>query len=116
MMDAQVSFLDQLFAKGVLHDSGVDGLYARSGEFEDVIARFEKFALTYGQDEISEAMVFPPGMTMQDFETSGYMKNFPQLAGTVHAFAATTMTTWGCCNAWRLATTGPRIRNRPRWH
>jgi len=85
-MDAQVSFLDQLFSQGILHDSGVDGLYARSGVFEDVISRFEAFALTFGKDEISEAMVFPPGMPMADFETSGYMKNFPQLAGTVHAF------------------------------
>ncbi|WP_346915608.1 amino acid--[acyl-carrier-protein] ligase [uncultured Roseibium sp.] len=85
-MDAQVSFLDQLFNQGILHDSGVDGLYARSGVFEDVISKFEAFALTFGQDEISEAMVFPPGMPMTDFETSGYMKNFPQLAGTVHAF------------------------------
>lgn len=85
-MDAQVSFLDQLFNQGILHDSGVDGLYARSATFEDVISRFEEFALSFGKDEISEAMVFPPGMPLTDFETSGYMKNFPQLAGTVHAF------------------------------
>ena len=85
-MDAHVSFLDQLFNQRVLYDSGVDGLYGRSAEFEDVISRFEALALSFGNDEVSEAMVFPPGMPMTDFETSGYMKNFPQLAGTVHAF------------------------------
>ncbi|GGB46138.1 amino acid--[acyl-carrier-protein] ligase [Roseibium aquae] len=85
-MDVPVSFLDQLFNERVLHDTGVDGLYARSALFEDVISRFEAFALSFGKDEISESMVFPPGMPMPDFETSGYMKNFPQLAGTVHAF------------------------------
>lgn len=85
-MDAQVSYLDQLFNQGILHDTGVDGLYARSGLFEEVISKFESLALSFGKDEISEAMVFPPGMPMPDFETSGYMKNFPQLAGTVHAF------------------------------
>lgn len=85
-MDAPVSFLDQLFAQGLLHDSGVDGLYARSAVFEDVIRRFEDFALSIGGHEITESMIFPPGMPMPDFVTSGYMKNFPQLAGTVHAF------------------------------
>ena len=38
-MDKQVSFLDQLFDQGILHDSGVDGLYARSDLFEEVITR-----------------------------------------------------------------------------
>ncbi len=85
-MDAQVSFLDQLFNEGILHPSSVDGIHARSGVFEDVIRRFEDFALTFGQDELTESMAFPPGMPAQDFVTSGYMKNFPQLAGTVHAF------------------------------
>ncbi|MCX7304367.1 MAG: amino acid--[acyl-carrier-protein] ligase [Hyphomicrobiales bacterium] len=85
-MDKQISFLDQLFDRGILYDSAVDGLYARSGIFEDVIARFEDLAKSFGKDETSEAMVFPPGLPMKDFETSGYMKNFPQLAGTVHAF------------------------------
>lgn len=85
-MSSSKSFLDQLFERRILHDSGVDGLYARSAAFEDVVSRFETFALTFGEHEITEAMVFPPGMPMADFETSGYMKNFPQLAGTVHAF------------------------------
>ena len=85
-MSSSKSFLDQLFENRILHDSGVDGLYARSGVFEEVVSRFETFALSFGENEITEAMVFPPGMPMADFETSGYMKNFPQLAGTVHAF------------------------------
>lgn len=85
-MDAQVSFLNQLFDRGLLHDSGVDGLYARSAVFEDVIRRFEDYAIRIAADETSESMIFPPGMPMQDFAASGYMKNFPQLAGTVHAF------------------------------
>ncbi|EFO33028.1 tRNA synthetase class II [Roseibium sp. TrichSKD4] len=86
MMEKPISFLDQLFEKRILHDSGVDGLYARSAQFEDVVSRFETFALTFGADEITESMMFPPGMPMADFETSGYMKSFPHLAGTVHAF------------------------------
>ena len=32
--------LDNLFAKGILFDMGVDGLYGRSGVFEEVVERF----------------------------------------------------------------------------
>jgi seryl-tRNA synthetase len=85
-MDMQVSFLDRLFDSGLLIDTGVDGLYGRSGEFEDVIAAFERLIDRTGGGDGAEAIRFPPGMNRAYFETSGYMKSFPQLAGTVHSF------------------------------
>ncbi|MCV3766859.1 amino acid--[acyl-carrier-protein] ligase [Rhizobium sp. TRM95796] len=85
-MDMQVSFLDRLFESGLLIDTGVDGLYGRSGEFEDVIAAFERLIDRTGGGDGAEAIRFPPGMNRAYFETSGYMKSFPQLAGTVHSF------------------------------
>ncbi|KKX26729.1 amino acid--[acyl-carrier-protein] ligase [Rhizobium sp. LC145] len=85
-MDMQVSFLDRLFEAGLLIDTGVDGLYGRSGEFEEVIAAFERLIDRIGGGDGAEAMRFPPGMNRAYFETSGYMKSFPQLAGTVHSF------------------------------
>ncbi|QEE45257.1 amino acid--[acyl-carrier-protein] ligase [Rhizobium sp. WL3] len=85
-MDMQVSFLDRLFDSGLLIDTGVDGLYGRSGQFEDVIAAFERLIDKVGGADGAEAIRFPPGMNRAFFETSGYMKSFPQLAGTVHSF------------------------------
>lgn len=85
-MDMQVSFLDRLFDAGLLIETGVDGLYGRSGQFEDVIAAFERLIDSVGGADGAEAMRFPPGMNREFFETSGYMKSFPQLAGTVHSF------------------------------
>jgi seryl-tRNA synthetase len=85
-MDMQVSFLDRLFDAGLLIDTGVDGLYGRSGQFEDVIAAFERLIDKVGGVDGAEAMRFPPGMNREFFEKSGYMKSFPQLAGTVHSF------------------------------
>ncbi|WP_245408441.1 amino acid--[acyl-carrier-protein] ligase [Zhengella mangrovi] len=85
-MDMQTSLLDRLLTAGHLIETGVDGLYGRSGAFEDVIARFEGLVDRYGGGENAEAIRFPPGMNRQYFEKSGYMKSFPQLAGTVHAF------------------------------
>ena len=85
-MDMQVSFLDRLFDSGLLIETGVDGLYGRSGQFEEVIAAFERLIDKVGGNDGAEAMRFPPGMSRAFFETSGYMKSFPQLAGTVHSF------------------------------
>jgi seryl-tRNA synthetase len=85
-MDMQVSFLDRLFESGLLIETGVDGLYGRSGQFEDVIAAFERLIDRFGGQDGAEAIRFPPGMNRAYFEKSGYMKSFPQLAGTVHSF------------------------------
>ncbi|WP_296106019.1 amino acid--[acyl-carrier-protein] ligase [uncultured Agrobacterium sp.] len=85
-MDAQTSFLDRLFDKGFLIDTGVDGLYGRSGQFEDVITGLESLVSKVGGGDKAEAIRFPPGINRAYFEKSGYMKSFPQLAGTVHSF------------------------------
>lgn len=85
-MDMQTSFLDRLFESGLLIETGVDGLYGRGGRFEDVITAFERLIDRYGAADGAEAIRFPPGMNRAYFEKSGYMKSFPQLAGTVHSF------------------------------
>lgn len=85
-MDMQVSYLDRLFDAGLLIDTGIEGLYARSGTFEDVITAFEGLIDRVAGATGAEVIRFPPGMNKMHFEGSGYMKNFPQLAGTVHCF------------------------------
>ncbi|TPW32805.1 amino acid--[acyl-carrier-protein] ligase [Pararhizobium mangrovi] len=89
-MDAKTfdakSLLDDLFDNGVLFDSGIDGLYGRSGDFEEVIERFEAMVLREGEKDGATRIHFPPGMSRPALEKSGYMKSFPQLAGCVHSF------------------------------
>lgn len=85
-MDAQPTLLDQMVAAGHLIPTGVEGLYGRSGAFEDVIARFEALVTEVGAGDGAEVLRFPPAVTRTQLEISGYMKSFPQLAGTVHAF------------------------------
>ncbi len=85
-MDTQLNFLETLFDAGLLVETGVDGLYGRSGVFEDVVARFEALISAYGAGDKAETMRFPPAMSRRHFEASGYLKSFPQLAGTVHSF------------------------------
>jgi len=83
---ANNTLLDNLIRHGLLIDTGVDGLYGRSGVFEDVVARFDDLITRWGGNDGPEVMRFPPAMNRMYFEKSGYLKSFPQLAGTVHSF------------------------------
>lgn len=85
-MTAEATFLDQLFDAGVLIDTGVDGLYARSGAFERIVDGIDRVVSAFGDADGAEVVRFPPGMNRTVFEKTGYMKNFPNLAGTVHCF------------------------------
>ncbi len=84
---AENTLLEDLLENGLLIDTGIDGLYGRSGIFEDVIARFDDLITRWGGKDGAEVARFPPAMNRRHFERSGYMKSFPQLAGTVHSFA-----------------------------
>lgn len=80
------TFLDGLFDHGLLIATGVDGLYGRGGTFERVVTGLESLISRYGDEDNAEVVRFPPGMNRALFEKSGYLKSFPQLAGTVHSF------------------------------
>ena len=80
------TFLEQLIDNGLLIPMGVDGLYGRSGAFEDVVERFNAVISKWGGGDGAEVMRFPPAINRQHFEESEYLKSFPQLAGTVHSF------------------------------
>jgi seryl-tRNA synthetase len=85
-MDAQPSYLEQLFASGLLLPTGVDGLYGRSRMFEDVLERMAALLGNWGRTRNAELLRFPPGMQRDSLVRAGYFKSFPQLAGTIHAF------------------------------
>lgn len=83
----QTAFRDALVRHGLLIPMGVEGLYGRSGVFEDVVARFDALISKWGKDDGAEVMRFPPALNRHHFEKSEYLNSFPQLAGTVHSFA-----------------------------
>jgi seryl-tRNA synthetase len=83
---AAPTFRDELLAAGLLIDTGENGLYGRSQVFEDVIERLNAAITHLGSDQEPEVLRFPPAMRRTDFEDSEYLKNFPQLAGTIHSF------------------------------
>lgn len=83
---AAPTFRDELIASGLLIDTGENGLYGRSQVFEDVVDRLNVAITHLGADQDPEVLRFPPAMRRTDFEDSEYLKNFPQLAGTIHSF------------------------------
>ncbi|WP_066737683.1 amino acid--[acyl-carrier-protein] ligase [Cupriavidus sp. D384] len=80
------TYLEQLLASGLLIETGVKGLYGRSAQFEAIADGLNLAISRIGADQQAEVLRFPPALGQQDFETSEYLKSFPQLAGTIHSF------------------------------
>lgn len=80
------TFRRELLERGLLIPTGVDGLYGRSEVFEGLVEAVDKLIGLLSQGDGAEVMRFPPIMTRDGFEASGYFKNFPHLTGTVHCF------------------------------
>ncbi len=59
---------------------GVDGVYARTALYVDLVERLEKY-ITRQRDPQAEIMRFPPVMSRTQLEKSGYLKELPQFAG-----------------------------------
>ena len=105
------TFLEDLFAKGLLFDMGVDGLYGRGGTFEHVVEGFTALITRFGRVANPEVLRFPPGMNRRDFERSGYLKNFPDMAGTIHSFSGGRQGARDAPRSFaRQTSTGRRIR------
>jgi len=85
-VSASPTFLERLFDTGVLIPMGVDGVYGRGAVFEQVLDGLDNLTTRAGAGDRAERVRFPPVMTRAHFERSGYMKGFPQLAGTIHCF------------------------------
>jgi seryl-tRNA synthetase len=73
-------------AAGLLIDTGVDGLYGRSRDFESIVAALESLVAGVGADLAPIVVRFPPIMPRRVIELSDYLRSFPNLVGAVHTF------------------------------
>lgn len=71
------TILDHLF-----RPMGVDGVYARTRQYEDVADALQQLISRRRPDD-AEVFRFPPVMSLRQLETSGYLNSFPQLLGCV---------------------------------
>jgi seryl-tRNA synthetase len=83
----QTEFLDELTDNGLLIPSGVPGVYGRGQLFEDVRMAFDDLVTRSGAADGPERLRFPPILPREQFESSGYLKSFPHLAGSIFGFA-----------------------------
>jgi seryl-tRNA synthetase len=82
----QAEYLDELVTAGLLVPSGVPGVYGRGSMFEDVRTRFDDLCTRAFAGDEPETLRFPPVLPRHQLESTGYLKSFPHLAGTVFAF------------------------------
>jgi len=69
--------LDHLF-----RPMGVDGVYARTHEYEEVVEALQNL-ISSRRPEKAEILRFPPVMSLRQLEKAGYLNSFPQLLGCV---------------------------------
>ena len=71
-------------AAALFRPMGVDGVYARSAAYEDVVNRLAAY-ISRQREPAAEVLRFPPVMSRSQLERSGYLKSFPNLLGCVCA-------------------------------
>lgn len=85
----QAAFRERLLAAGLLVETGADGVYGRSGTFEDVRLAFDALVTRAAAGDEAEPMRFPPVLPRRQLESTGYLESFPHLAGTIFSFEGT---------------------------
>jgi seryl-tRNA synthetase len=79
-------FRDDLVAAGHLVLTGTDGIYGRSAEYERIAAAVDDLAQRVSSAEDTVIYRFPPVMSLETFEKTGYLSSFPDLIGAVSTF------------------------------
>ena len=69
-------------AEALLLPSGIDGVYARTAVFEEVVNGLTDLISEYREPN-TEVLRFPPVMSRRQVEKSGYLKSFPHFLGCV---------------------------------
>ena len=76
-----VRSLDSI-AEALLLPTGIDGVYARTAAFEQVVAGIGALISRHREPD-TEVLRFPPVMSRRQLEKSGYLKSFPHFLGCV---------------------------------
>lgn len=81
------ALIDQLVGSGQLVPAPVAGVYGFSSGFEELVQRLQDRLTAIGRTASTEAYCFPPILSRDTLERSGYLNGFPHLFGSVHCFA-----------------------------
>jgi seryl-tRNA synthetase len=74
--------------EALLLPTGIDGVYARTAVFEEVVNGLTDLISEY-REPGTEVLRFPPVMSRRQVEKSGYLKSFPHFLGCVSCLGGT---------------------------
>jgi len=80
------AFRAALLDHGVLVATRTDGLYHRSGDFEQVLQGVERYAAQQREVDTAPRRWFPPIMAREEFLLTDYLRSFPDLVGSIDIF------------------------------
>ncbi len=83
---SRANFMRQLVEGHILIPMGVPGVFGRSALFEDMLTKLGARIDAWARHDGAERVAFPPVIPREVLRKTGYMDNFPQLCGSVHAF------------------------------
>jgi seryl-tRNA synthetase len=75
-------------ADALLLPTGIDGVYARTAVFEQIVNALSTLISRYRKPG-TEILHFPPVMSRRQLEKSGYLKSFPHFLGCVSCLSGT---------------------------
>lgn len=76
----------RLFEDGLLVDTGVPGVVARSGAYEAVVGGIDALVSSTYAHLSPKVLHFPPVLPRTTFARTNYLESFPDLMGSVHVF------------------------------
>ncbi|HKM87916.1 MAG TPA: amino acid--[acyl-carrier-protein] ligase [Xanthobacteraceae bacterium] len=79
--ETSIRSLDAI-AEALLLPSGIEGIYARTAAFEDVVDGLAAL-ISRHREPGTEVLRFPPVMSRRQLEKSGYLNSFPHFLGCV---------------------------------
>jgi seryl-tRNA synthetase len=82
----RAAFREELISAGILIDTGVRGVFGRGSAFEGVIRALERVLDGPCGEAGAERVYFPPLTPSRVLQQTGFVENFPNLCGWVHAF------------------------------
>ncbi len=86
LVEEHAAFRRQLVDARLLVPSSIDGLYGRSGAFEDIVEAVDRQVVAAGSDLKASRFRFPPILPTDAFEKTDYLASFPNLTGAVSTF------------------------------
>ncbi len=82
----RAAYRDELLDAGLLVRTDVEGLYGRSGVFEDVVDGIDRVVVAAGSYLQARRLRFPPVLPRTVFARTDYLASFPNLTGSIHTF------------------------------